>query len=70
MMTFQIQVHGDTSTRWMASDEELRGQIKTLVESVMKVHTEGSVPKVIVTIEKCVCEVCAERHEACMRCAR
>jgi hypothetical protein len=61
MTTFQVQIRSAPGTRWLSDDEEMRRAVQTLVESVVRIRTQGPEPRCVVTVENCVCEICEER---------
>ena len=61
MKTFQIQIQDGPGTRWQATDAEILRQIKLCAESTVATASTGPIPNVIVSVEKCVCEICAEK---------
>lgn len=61
MKTFQIQIQDGPGTRWQATDEEIIRQIQLCTEATAAAASTGEIPRVIVSVEKIVCEICAER---------
>lgn len=59
-----VQIQSAPGTRWMCDDPEIRADIKLLVESMLHVNTAGTLPKVIVSQERCVCEICDAKAKA------
>lgn len=64
MKTFTITIQDGQGTRWQADDQQLRAGIKTLIDSLARIHTTGPEPRVIVSQDEPRCEICAEREAA------
>ena len=64
MIHFNITIQSGENTRWFADDTELQERVKTLVESAVKCWSDGQIPRVIISKEQPICDVCAARKRA------
>ncbi len=61
-MIFMVQIQSGPGTRWMCDDADFAAHLKVLAESILEIHTAGTVPKVLISQERPVCEVCDARR--------